>query len=180
MTVELDIGFMAVDDNLTQLDEGSKSSEVPFSVFYEKQYEKMLRLAYLMLGKVELSEDVAQESFLKMHKRWHLIENPDAYIKRVVINACNSHFRKSFREKTALNRMKSIDLESEPTSLDFMHSLNKLNKKQKAAVILKYYFDLSEKEVATVLKLKQGTASSLIHRGVESLRASIERSDNGV
>jgi RNA polymerase sigma factor (sigma-70 family) len=151
-----------------------------FEDLYAAHGAEALRLAYLITGDRALAEDVAQEAFVRLLKGFHNLRNPDAfraYLLRTVINLTNSHFRKSRRERDFARV--GIELRSEdPVDLgsrDMLWSaLLRLPERQRAALVLHYCHDLSERQTADVMQISLKALKSLVGRGLAKLRSDEE------
>jgi RNA polymerase sigma factor (sigma-70 family) len=143
-----------------------------FAELYEDAYPEMARLAVLLVGSQEGAHDIVQESFVKLHRSWHRAENPRAYLRRIVVNECTTYHRRRFRHL----RVQPM-LVAEPVTLEadeISDALAGLSPRERAAIVLRFWHDCSEKEIADVLGCKPGTVGSLIHRGLGHLREVIE------
>ncbi len=141
------------------------------------------RLAYFLTGDRELAQDLVQDAFVKVAGRFQYLRVPDAfdaYLRRTIVNLFTSHLRHMRLERQELRRQRSargrehedVDL----TERDAMWTaLQSLPPRQRAAVVLRYYEDLSERETAAVLGCSVGAANQLIARGLATLRERIER-----
>lgn len=166
------------------LDEPSPPpSEAPrprpsFEELYTSSYESFVRLAFVLTGSRELSEDLVQDCFVRIHRRYDDLENPGSYAKQAVVNACRSHFRRAGREREKRPLLYVVDAEPSPNGgqAGELHDvLLTLPYRQRAAIVLRYYSDLSELEIAEILGCRPGTVGSLIHRGLERLRTVVEQ-----
>ncbi len=144
-----------------------------------------LRLAYLLTGDRALAEDLMQEAFARLAGRFLDLRNPDAfgtYLSRTIVNLSRMHFRHKKVERVylakevGLRRSESRDPEV-ATRETMRRALTGLPARQRAAVVLRYYEDLSVGEIAEVLQCRPGTAKSLVSRGVAALRQNLLRGD---
>jgi RNA polymerase sigma-70 factor (sigma-E family) len=138
------------------------------------------RLAYLLTGDAHLAEDLTQEAFVRAFGRFRDLRQPEAfewYLRRTVVNLTRSHFRRRRTERDYLARQPRREehaLLADPSERDAMwHALQQLAPKQRAAIVLRYYEDLSDAQVADAMRCPVGTVKSLIHRGLERLRAEV-------
>jgi RNA polymerase sigma-70 factor (sigma-E family) len=141
-----------------------------------------VRLAYLLTGDRALAEDLVQDAFIRLAGRLvHLRDQSafDAYLRRTVVNLSNSHFRRrkverafleSSRNAVGTQTSRSPSVEDRE---DLWRALGRLSGRQRAAVVLRFYEDLSERQVAEILKCRPGTVKSLVSRGLETLRKEI-------
>jgi len=147
-----------------------------FEAFYVASYDSLVRLAYVLTNSRELAEDLVQDSFVRLHRHYDTVEAPDRYIRRSVVNASRSHFRRAGRErdKRPLLYVVPDDGESVGASGELNDILLTLPYRQRAAVVLRFYSDLSETEIGEVLGCRPGTVGSLIHRALGRMRRSLE------
>jgi RNA polymerase sigma-70 factor (sigma-E family) len=140
------------------------------------------RLAYLLTGDRELAQDLAQDAFVKVLGRFHDLRNRDAfwwYLRRTIVNLSRSHFRHRKVERAWLARQRPDPTAPEPQDLGerdrLLRALMSLRTEQRAAIVLRFYEDLSEGDTAQMLGIPVGTVKSTVSRGMERLRAELER-----
>jgi RNA polymerase sigma-70 factor (sigma-E family) len=138
------------------------------ALLYEQHFERMLRFAYLLTGG-RGAEDLVQEAFVKALRRWDRRAAPETFapwVRTTILRLHLNALRRARRERAALVRMNPADVAdppmAEPKILD---ALRALPPRQRAAVVLRYYEDLPEAEVASRLGCKLGTAKALLHQG---------------
>ncbi len=142
---------------------------------YRERYAPMVRLAYLMVGSTPVAEELVQDAFARMHKHWDRAEHPRAYLRMAVLNACRSHLRRGALERSYLKRTAH---EPEPAAAggdELFDALAKLPSRQRAALVLRFYEDLSEADIAVALGCRPGTVKSLLHRGLAELRKVVDQ-----
>jgi RNA polymerase sigma-70 factor (sigma-E family) len=142
---------------------------------YRERYGAMVRLAYLMVGSTSVAEDLVQDAFARVHRHWDDAEHPKAYLRMAVVNACRSHLRRLALER-AYKRHPSVTgdgVQSAPDEL--FDALAALPARQRAALVLRFYEDLSEADIAVALGCRPGTVKSLVHRGLAELRKVVEQ-----
>lgn len=135
---------------------------------YSGNYERLVRLAYLLTGSRATAEDLVQDSFLRLHDRWDQVREPSAYLRTVVVNACRAHHRRTRRERAAFSGLVRDRLLPEtPVLLD---ALARLPYRQRAALVLRFYEDRPDAEIGDLLGCRPATVRSLVHRGLQALR----------
>ena len=146
-------------------------------VLYRSQYASMVRLAHLFTGSNEAAEDVVQEAFVRLHRRGcEGLANPAGYLRTVVINRCRSWQRRRVLERrhepaAGGDRRATVSL---PVEVDeTLAALGRLRPRQRAALVLRFYADLSEADIAASLGCRPGTVKSLISRGLAELKEMI-------
>jgi RNA polymerase sigma-70 factor (sigma-E family) len=148
---------------------------------YVQHAPEGIRLAFLLTGDRTLAEDLVQEAFARLVGRLRHIREPDAfgaYLRRTIVNLATSHFRRRRVERAYLERVAGRrEIETNPNSeLDErMHdALLSLPKRQRAAIVLRFYEDLSDRQTAEILRCSAGTVRSLVSRGMKTLRSELE------
>jgi RNA polymerase sigma factor (sigma-70 family) len=148
-----------------------------FGELYGTECERLIRVGLLMTGSIETAQDVVQDSFVGVWRRWDQLHDPAGYLYRSVVNGCRSHHRRAAREQ----RLKGLVGAVWPSSAaapaetnELVDALASLPYRQRAAVVLRFYDDMSEADAAVVLGCRPGTVGSLVHRALTQLRRVIE------
>jgi RNA polymerase sigma-70 factor (sigma-E family) len=140
-----------------------------FEVVYAQTYPAMVRLAVLMMGDNQAAEELVQDVFITVYRRWHRLRTPHAYIRQSVMNACRDALRRrQVKERLHLRRPSTPPIDGTPEHVDDL--LATLNPRQRAVVVLRFYEDLSIDDIAELLGTRPGTVKSLLHRSLGSLR----------
>ena len=143
----------------------------PFDALFAREYEAMVRVAFLILGSRPEAEDVAQDAFARLHVRGGRLASPAGYLRRCVVNGLDVLRRRRLAERVrALRTEHATELGAD----ELGDALAALTPRQRAALVLRFYQGLSEREVAEALRVRPGTAKSLVHRGLARLREVIE------
>jgi RNA polymerase sigma factor (sigma-70 family) len=143
-----------------------------FRDFYNDRWTAALRLAFVTCGNRQLAEDIAQDAFVGMARNWESIDNPNAYLRRSVVNlSINAGTRTRRHEPVIPDHPSHI---GEPILDEVWALLVGLPPRQRTALALRFYEDLPEAEIARVLDCRPGTVKSLIHRGLAALRPLLE------
>jgi RNA polymerase sigma-70 factor (sigma-E family) len=153
--------------------EAAIDQPLSFADLYQVEYLPMLRLATLMTGSREVAEDVVHDAFLRVHRSWGRAQKPGAYLRAAVVNACRSWQRRQVLERSRQPRPGPASTDAGGDEM--WDALGRLPARQRAALVLRFYEDLSEAEIATLLKCRPGTVKSLVHRGLERLAKEVER-----
>src|SRR5579864_3636996 len=119
-----------------------------FEDFYRAQHEPMLRLAYLLTGSRPAAEDLVQDSFVRVQPRYASLDTPAAYLRRTVTNACYSWHRRRQREQAVAV---APPPPGEPEHDELWDALAHLAPRRRAALVLRYYLDLPEADIAEAL-----------------------------
>lgn len=141
---------------------------------FERRYADMVRVATLMVGANAVAEELVQDAFVRVQRNWGRIErDPDGYLYRAVTNACRSHLRRRRVERAFRPDPRPLEELPEPDGV--LPHLARLSPRRRVALVLRYYVDLPDDEIAAVLECRPATVRSLVHRGLEQLREVIER-----
>jgi RNA polymerase sigma-70 factor (sigma-E family) len=143
-----------------------------FVELYQNRFGPMVRLAVALTGSEATAEDIVHDAFVRVHAHWHRVENPNAYLRAAVVNACRSAARRAARERAAI-----AGPIADVTTLkadEMFDALATLPYRQRAALVLQYYEGLTHAEIAEALGCRDGTVASLTHRGLAQLRRVIE------
>ena len=143
-----------------------------FVALYRERYDPMVRLAYLLTGSQAVAEELVQDAFVAVHGAWDRASAPSAYLRTTVVNRCRSWGR---RRSLELLRKPAPP---EPVTLvadELWDVLQTLPARQRAAIVLRFYEDMPDDEIAEILGCKVPTVRTAIFRGLEKLRQEVER-----
>lgn len=142
-----------------------------FEALYADEVDAMARLAFLMVGSNEQAEELVHDAFARLYERWDRVDHPGAYLRTCVVNGCKDRLRR----RSAERRHPTTPTTTTEDEVDHLADvLAALPVKQRAAVVLRYYEDRSEADIADLLGVRPGTVKSLLHRGLARLREVIE------
>lgn len=151
---------------------------------YLRNAPEMMRLAFLLTRDAATAEDIAQEAFVRVAGRFRHMRSAgafDAYLRRTVVNLCMTYHR---RQRTAREYARRVGARAERTEPrvglpdietrdEVRAALGQLPIRQRAAVVLRFYADLSEQQVADALGCSVTAERSLVFRAMETLRTRI-------
>ena len=137
------------------------------AVFADER-ERLVRVAYLLTGSSAVAEDLVQDAFVRLHGHWDAIRQPSAYLRVTVVNACRAHHRRNRRERSHFPELVT-DVVAPETPL-VLDALAELPYRQRAALVLRFYEDRPDSEIADALGCRPATVRSLVHRGLATLR----------
>lgn len=161
---------------------GDGGARRQFEVFVAAQTERLFRTAYLMTGDVADAEDLVQEAFIRIARRWNQVrsmEHPAAYARRALVNLALDGARRRSKEraeldapgggfeqadKNAAQALREID-----DLAEFRWALAQVPPGQRAVLVLRYWEDLAVAEVAEILGCSAGTVKSAASRGAARL-----------
>jgi RNA polymerase sigma factor (sigma-70 family) len=151
-----------------------KVAKAPASVeAYRSAWPRLVRLGRLLTGSLELGEDLAQEAWFGLLRKGE-VDNVDAYLRRSIVNLAINARRRSARERQHLSSLTEGAV-WQPDPDDLWPLVVALPARQRAALVLRYYEDLSEAEIAKVLGCRPGTVKSLTSRALARLRDEVTR-----
>jgi len=164
------------DDDLVAL---ARAGSAPaMEALYHRYRDRIMTFAFRMTGDRALAEDLVQEAFLRFVGRLHHLRDPDAfhgYLRRTIVNLSKDLFRRRAVERSVLER-RTAELREVHTDRDVAEhesmrtALLSLPQRQRTAIVLRYYEDLHESEIADLLRCRPATVRSLVARGLEALR----------
>jgi RNA polymerase sigma-70 factor (sigma-E family) len=148
---------------------------------YLRHAPQALRLAYLLTGDARLAEDLVQDAFVRLAGRMLHLRSPDgfhAYLRITVVNLVRSHRRRKSVEATYLER-RTASIALDPPDLsdrvELRSALMALPIRQRTAIVLRYYEDLSDAQTAEVMRCRRAAVKSLVARGMVTLRSSMRK-----
>jgi RNA polymerase sigma-70 factor, ECF subfamily len=161
-----------------QAKEGPSLTAPPdLAAFCRDQYPQLVGMLGLYCGDRVVAEELAQEALTRACRDWTKVrskENPPAWLNRVAINLANSYYRRRIAERRANARLQSrpsagVQRESD-NALVLRQAIARLPRRQRTALVLHYYVDLTYAEVADFMSIPLSTAKMLAHRGLKRLR----------
>ena len=148
------------------------------TALYQAHALGLVRLAVVMTGDQPTAEDVVQDAFLGLYRRWPALKDQDralAYARSSVLNGCRMvHRAKSRHDAVPLAVPEDIE-SAEATALlgesnrEVLAALRRLPARQREAVALRYYLDLTEEQAAQAMRVSKGTVKSATSRGLAAL-----------
>lgn len=165
----------------------TKDCDGAFSAFFESEGERLQCFATFMCGDRNLAADLAQEALARTYAAWSRIESqdPGVYARRVVVNVLRDQQRREkVRRLKPLGALPPSIASKEVASLDRLsmtEMLKSLPPLRRAVVVLRFYEDMTEAQIAELLDRPVGTVKSDLHRALKSLRPLVaaERQDAG-
>jgi RNA polymerase sigma-70 factor (sigma-E family) len=154
------------------------------AALFDTHHASLCRLATLLLGDPGQAEEAVQEAFLKTFAGWRRVRDPEragGYLRAAVVNQCRSRVRRRMSEQRA-NRVwwagdhdkGSSALERTGDALAVLEAVRALPARQREAVVLRYYADLSERDVAQALGCTLGTVKSQLSKARAALLVRLE------
>jgi RNA polymerase sigma factor (sigma-70 family) len=157
------VGQEAVESFLEAGTEGGRS----LSGLFESLWTPMVRLATLLVGSQAAAEDLVSDTFEHFARTAARPDHPARYLRTSVVNASRSYHRRR-RIEMAHRPVGRTDTEDKPREL--IDVLGRLSERQRTAIVLRYYLDLPEEEIAAVLRCRPGTVRSIVQRALVKLK----------
>jgi DNA-directed RNA polymerase specialized sigma24 family protein len=145
-----------------------------YEEFYAAARPGALRLAALLTQERDAVEDLVQDAFSKVYRHWSRLDSPTAYLRAVLVNNVRTAHRQAVRERDRLARLGpcgSTALHAD----EIADALAALPYRQRATLVLCFYEDLAEREIAQILDCRIGTVKSLKSRALARLREAIDQ-----
>jgi RNA polymerase sigma factor (sigma-70 family) len=140
-----------------------------FDALFTRERVPMVRLAYLMLRDEAHAEEVVQDAFVSVLERWDRVDNAGAYLRRCVVNGCLSRMRRARRRVPAPVGRTETDLATDHT----IDAVRRLSPQRQTMVVLRYYADMTQDEIADTLRVPVGTVKSGLHRALGELKEAL-------
>ena len=154
-----------------------------FDEYAAVAWPSLYRYAYLLTGNHADAEDIAQQTLLKAYRSWSRIQSvdsPAAYLRRMLTNTYISDRRPKARRLEVLTDAPPERGQAPGASdehLALWPHVNSLPPRQRAVIVLRYYEDLTEQEIADTLGCSPGNVKSTAHRALKSLRAALDTAE---
>lgn len=146
------------------------------TALYQAHALGLIRLAHIMLGDRQGAEDVVQEAFCGLYRRWGQLSDPGnalRYLRSSVLNGSRSQLRRRNRRDQRDEPEPAASAEAAVLTRErrreVMQAIRRLPRRQREALVLRFYLDLSEAEIAETMGIGQSTVRSATHRALASL-----------
>jgi len=160
------------------------SADEALELLYAAHWRRLVRLAVLLVRDVGTAEEIVQECFVAVHGRWNRLEDPDkalAYLRQSVVNRSRSHLRHLAVVRRHVDREQPPEPAAAADLTTYDHdrretvlaALGTLPRRQREVLVLRYYLDLSEAEIADTLGISRGAVKSHASRGAAALRTQL-------
>ncbi len=147
---------------------------------FRTHYPRIVYTAFALVGDWDLAEQLAQEAYLRLWRRWRWIADPQAapsYLQRTAVNLSRETIRRRVIERRAL-KARSMERPSavpDPAAVvELRRAITALPARKRECVVLRYLLGLSEAETAGLLDVSVGTVKSQTHKGLRQLRALLD------
>ncbi|HEV2452179.1 MAG TPA: SigE family RNA polymerase sigma factor [Streptosporangiaceae bacterium] len=158
------------------------------TALYSAHYQSLVRLAALLVRDVATAEEVVQDSFVALHSSWRRLRDSDkalCYLRRSVVNKSRSALRHRAVASRNAPEPPPLAPSAEEGAIarlersEVVSALRRLPARQREALVLRYYYDLSEAQIASTMGISKGAVKSHTARGTSSLRTILETGPGG-
>jgi RNA polymerase sigma factor (sigma-70 family) len=144
-----------------------KGPAATLEVLYRAEYTGMVRLAFTLIGNNAEAEEVVQDSFVEISRRFDELDQPGGYLRTVVVSRCRSVLR---RRRLVQHRTPSRPPDLSPNADSLWDVLEQLPEHQRIAVVLKYYCGCRASEIAQIIDQPAATVRSHLRRALGAMR----------
>ncbi len=164
-----------------------RSADEAVYALYAEQYKSLVRLAAMLVRDTPTAEEVVQEAFVAMHAGWQRLEDTEkalAYLRQAVVNKSRSVLRHRVVVEKNLQNPPPDMPSAEHGAFTLLErgavvkALRGLPERQREAIVLRYYLDLSEADIAATMGISRGAVKSHTARGMAALRAALEEDED--
>jgi RNA polymerase sigma-70 factor (sigma-E family) len=166
--------------------DGAPAPADDFGAYVRASERQHQRLAFLLTGDLHAAEDLLQAAYAKTYTHWGKVRTydvPDAYLRRVMVSLRTSWWRRSRNREWSMPELpENPDHVGDPgatvvESQAILAALRQLPARQRAAVVLRHWCDLSEADTAVTMGCSLGTVKSNTSKGLAHLRAALGQAE---
>ncbi|MFW6869122.1 SigE family RNA polymerase sigma factor [Nocardioides sp. CPCC 206347] len=148
--------------------------DAAFAAFVEARLPHLLKLGRALAGDEQRGADLVQDALERTLLRWRRVDDPEAFVRRAMVNRSVSVWRKVRRERPLTERGDADSGGSErPFDHELLAAVRRLPPRQRAVIALRYYEDLTEAQTAEALGCSIGTVKSQANRAMAALRVQL-------
>jgi RNA polymerase sigma factor (sigma-70 family) len=146
-----------------------------FDAFYEETAIEAVRLATLLTSNAEDAQDLVQEAFVGLLRRWGSLENPAAYLQRSITNGAANAYRRRSSASSRQQRLQAQHQATVPGTDEYLaDQIAVLPHAQRAVIVLKYYLQLPDREIAELTGMRPGSVGPTLGRALRRLREDVD------
>jgi RNA polymerase sigma factor (sigma-70 family) len=147
---------------------------------YSAEHIGLVRAAFLVCGSVSAAEDAVHDALARVAPRWDGVANGRSYLYVAAVNAARDSARRDERSRRLLSHRRATDASADfagvsAESMALRSALLRLPLNQRAAIVLRYFLDWDDNEIAEQFEVRPATVRSWVHRGIGRLRKDLER-----
>lgn len=156
-----------VDDSLVdESPDSRRTAGLTQAVLFEEQRTGLMRLAFLLTGSEPVAEELVQDAFEQVVRRWDMVHSPAGYVRSAVISGARSWGRR--KTPPRVERRDPLQLDEEAVAV--RSELAALPHRQREVIVLRYFAGLSDSQIAVELDQPIGTVKSHLRRGLDRMR----------
>jgi RNA polymerase sigma-70 factor (sigma-E family) len=166
--------------------DGPQARTLSVEELYTANAQRAGRLAYFLVGDRELAQDLVQEAFLRVFARWGNLREPHsfgAYLNRTIVNLARKAHRRHRIERRYLDKQPRLEAAASErdhgTADELWRQLQLLPQRQRTAIVLRYYEDLSDHQAAEAMGCSETAVASLVQRALGTLRKNAPAAEVG-
>ena len=147
---------------------------------HRDHYRSLVRLACLLVDDVGSGEEVVQDAFVRVYRAWPRVDDPLKYLRTAVMNGARSGLRRRRSARRYVPPTVRAESGADEAVLvrveyaEVLDALRALPRRQRECLVLRYYADLSEADIATTLGISAGSVKSHSHRGIAALTVALK------
>jgi RNA polymerase sigma factor (sigma-70 family) len=145
-----------------------------FEAVFAASRTRVVHTAFLIVGSLAVAEEIAQEAFVRLLQNFDAVKNPGGFLRTTVVRLCLTWRTRAAKERSLLAGTDVATPTGEPEVDSTWDALAILRPERRAAIVLRFYDDLSYDEIATVMGGRTSTARTRVHRGLADLRKELE------
>ena len=161
--------------------QAQQDKDAEFEAYMAARQPSLLRTAYLISGDRHTAEDLVQTALAKLYLSWDRVHDRhmlDGYVRRIIVNEHNSLWRRAWKKRElstdTLPDDRTVTHEHDEGQRDALWEfVQTLPRRQRAVIVLRYYEDLSEAEIAETLGVSVGTVKSQASRAMAAMRSRV-------
>lgn len=146
----------------------SRTGDAAFIDFYRREHAGQVRRAALLVGSDEAANDIVHDAFTAMYRRWTTITDPGPYLNRAVLNGCRDVGRRRKADRRLVRRLGPAD-QSRGHQEILLDVVDRLPFNQRAAIVLRFYVGMREREIAAALDCPVGSVGPWISRALATM-----------
>lgn len=154
--------------------------DATLSALHREHYRSLVRLACVLLDELGAGEEVVQEAFVRVHHSWGQVDQPLTYLRATVLNLSRSRMRRRLVARRRVEPVVRPAMSAEEHVVllsdqqEVLDAVRALPRRQRECLVLRYYLELSEAEIAATLGISNGSVKSHSHRGLKALATRLE------
>lgn len=154
--------------------------DATLSALHREHYRSLVRLACVLLDELGAGEEVVQEAFVRVHRSWGQVDQPLTYLRATVLNLSRSRMRRRLVARRRVEPVVRPAMSAEEHVVlladqqEVLDAVRTLPRRQRECLVLRYYLELSEAEIAATLGISNGSVKSHSHRGLKALATRLE------